>query len=330
MNTNVINAGKKKSNVAIDITKIIMAVLVIAIHTEPFGFSFILDKGFGLFTRFCVPFFFVTSSYFFFINKNNNPFKYIKRLFILYFIWSIIYLPLDIPYLKTRSLVQILVRYFWSGNGHALWYLCGSIIGFIIVFALSKLMKPKTILIVSVLFLIVGCLKSTYAPAIERIFPVTISDFLGSRNGLFYAFPYYAVGLYFAENDERYSKASIINVVGVVVSFVLLCIESVVMVMYFKTDKTILWLSVLPLTYNFFIIVKNAKIPLSGKISVFLRKLSTLVYVSHCLYQYFFESVLKLKYWESFLAVLVTVMLVSSLVIFLSDKRPFRWLKVFY
>ena len=51
----------KNSNVAIDIVKLIFAYLVVAIHTEPFGFSFWLDKGFGIITRLCVPFFFVAS-----------------------------------------------------------------------------------------------------------------------------------------------------------------------------------------------------------------------------------------------------------------------------
>ena len=48
-------------NGTIDIAKLFMAVLVIGIHTEPFSFNFWLDKGFGIVTRLCVPFFFVSS-----------------------------------------------------------------------------------------------------------------------------------------------------------------------------------------------------------------------------------------------------------------------------
>ena len=53
----------RKTNAGIDITKLFMAILTIGIHTEPFGFDMWLDYGFGLATRFCVPFFFVASSY---------------------------------------------------------------------------------------------------------------------------------------------------------------------------------------------------------------------------------------------------------------------------
>jgi hypothetical protein len=40
-----------KSNGAIDILKFVMAILVVGIHTEPFGFNIWLDWGFGLVTR---------------------------------------------------------------------------------------------------------------------------------------------------------------------------------------------------------------------------------------------------------------------------------------
>ena len=40
------NASSQKSNATIDIVKLIMAFLVVGIHTEPFGGVFWLDKGF--------------------------------------------------------------------------------------------------------------------------------------------------------------------------------------------------------------------------------------------------------------------------------------------
>ena len=104
---------RTKTNKSIDVVKLIMAFLVVAIHTEPFGAWFILDKAFGIFTRLCVPFFFVASSYFFFL-KNGDPIHYAKRLFLLYLIWSVIYLPFDLQEMKEMTLVEILVMYFSS------------------------------------------------------------------------------------------------------------------------------------------------------------------------------------------------------------------------
>lgn len=315
----------KQTNVAIDITKLIMAYFVVAIHTEPFGFSFWLDKGFGIFTRICVPFFFVASSYFFFLKENNSPVKYLKRIFTLYFVWSIIYLPWDISELKSLSIGEILIKYFWIGNGHALWYLCGSIVGFSIVYFLSRLMNPSKVFIVSIIFLIIGCVKSTYAPVIESFLHISISDYLGSRNGLFYAFAYYALGLVIAKKENCDNDVQIRNVIGVIVSFIMLALESLMLVWIFKTESTILWISVLPLTYNFFMVVKNLHFSVREETSYFIRKISTLVYVSHCCFMYLLED---LKYGYSFIVVAFLATIFSVIVIFLSRKQQFEWLRV--
>ena len=79
------------TNAAVDIFKFIMALLVVGIHTEPFSFNPWLDRGFGMLTRLCVPFFFMTSAYFYWINE-KGALKYLKRLLILYLVWSVIYI----------------------------------------------------------------------------------------------------------------------------------------------------------------------------------------------------------------------------------------------
>lgn len=312
-----------KSNVAIDVVKLILSYMVVAIHTEPFGFSFWLDKGFGIITRICVPFFFVASSYFFFLKK-GSPFRYINRLLILYVVWSLIYLPFDIPALKTMSIWQILIKYLWTGNGHALWYLCGSIIGFIVVYLLAKVLSPKKVLVTAVVFLIIGCLKSTYLPLVSRILPIQISDYLGSRNGVFYAFPYYALGLFIADKNICYDKPQKKNIVALLVCFFLLCVESIVMVWFFKTKATIIWLSVFPLTYNFFVIVKDLHIPIKDNTGYFLRKCSTSIYVSHCLFMYCFPNLL---HWKSFLVSAFLATVFSVVITFMSKNKFLGWMK---
>ncbi len=311
----------RQPHAAIDVMKLIMAFLVVAIHTEPFGFSFWLDKGFGIVTRLCVPFFFVASSYFFFL-KNGSALRYVKRLFLLYLIWSIIYLPFDIAELKTMSIPDILLRYFWIGNGHALWYLCGSILGFGIVYLLSRVLNHKVVFGISLVFLVIGTLKSTYAPMLES-FSVPVSDVLGSRNGLFYAFPYYALGLMIAKTDTSFEKPQMKHLIGFILSMCVLVAESLVFVYLYKTEKTVLWLSVLPLTYNFFMIVKNIKCPISHETSVVCRKLSTVIYVTHCFYMYLLPS---LDYWKLFLVVALISATVGLLLVLLSKKRGFKWL----
>ena len=161
------DVNERQINSSIDIAKLAMAILVIGIHTEPFHANIWLDRGFGILTRLCLPFFFVASAYFFF--KNGKPLKaYLSRITLLYVIWSLIYLPFDLAELKAMSALSILKRYLWDGNGHALWYLQGSVIGMLIVFGLRKLFRIRTICVICFSLLAIGCLCSTYSPLVEN------------------------------------------------------------------------------------------------------------------------------------------------------------------
>lgn len=317
----------EKTNATIDIVKLLMAFLVVGIHTEPFGFNVWLDRGFGIITRLCVPFFFVASSYFFWL-KSKSAAVYIKRILLLYLIWSIIYLPFDFASLKSMSIQDVLVKFLWTGNDHALWYLCGSVIGFIIVFCLLKILDPKKVFIISVIALLIGCLKSTWAPMIEHFFQLEIHDFWGSRNGLFYAFPYIALGMLIAKNENNKKEKNIKKYMfGLVVSLIMLLAESLVFVLFFHTTSTILWISVLPCTYYVFMLAKNIEIQLPKEKSVFLRKMSTLIYVEHGLFLILFKS---LNNWKFFIVVSILSSLLAIGIIVISEKKLFKWMKRLY
>lgn len=322
-NSNLTASGKNYA--AIDIAKLFFALLVVGIHTEPFGFSFILDKGFGIITRMCVPFFFVTSSYLFFL-KGKDPLKYVQRIFVLYVVWCIIYLPMNLSSIRKLSPIELIVHYFWQGHD-VLWYLLASTIGFLITYALSKVLKPKTVVVLGVIFLFVGCLKSTYAPLVQKITSVNIPDLLGSRNGLFYGFPYYALGLFIAKNEQKASRSTGSAVIGFVVSLCCLAAESAVFLLKFKTTSTVLWLAVFPLTYYLLMILKKTTISLPREYSVLIRKASTLVYVIHPFFLRLFHN---FKYLSYFIIVSLSSIVVSALIVFLSGKKYFKWMKILF
>ncbi len=102
MQSNILNAQpikvENKQNNGINLFKFLCAILVVGIHTEPFGNLGILDSLFGIITRIAVPYFFVCSSYFYFLKGDTiQKLKhYIKRIFTLYLLWSIVYLAYDI------------------------------------------------------------------------------------------------------------------------------------------------------------------------------------------------------------------------------------------
>lgn len=95
--------AKEKYN-AIDITKFIMAIIVIFIHTwSRFGGILMQTKLIPIVTNIAVPFFFITSG---FLLKNKIKKqkeskekvvkKYILNALRIYIIWTIIYLPIII------------------------------------------------------------------------------------------------------------------------------------------------------------------------------------------------------------------------------------------
>ena len=298
MSKGMAEKNTQKMNGTIDIVKLLMAVLVIGIHTEPFSFNFWLDKGFGICTRLCVPFFFVTSAYFYW-RKEKSAKSFLSRIVLLYVIWSVIYLPFDIPVLRGMSIPQLLHRFLWAGNEHGLWYLCGTIIGF------------------------------TYSTALQQMFGVSLPDYLGSRNGLFYGFPYIALGMVTAKSASQGKTDNRKKLyTGFFISFLLLIIESYLFVIHFKTDATILWLSVFPYTYFFFRIVNNIDIQINQKVSYTFRKMSTLLYVS----QFLFIPILS-RYLSNvvlFLAAVISTVIFSLIIIKLSELRYLSFLKYLY
>ena len=328
MNSEIKKPTIKMINGSIDITKLLMAVLVIGIHTEPFGFSFWLDKGFGIITRLCVPFFYVTSAYFFWI-KEKSAKTFLKRIILLYVVWSIIYLPFDISTLKEMSISQLLNRFLWSGNEHALWYLCGTITGFLITYSLLKILKPEYVLIIAIILLVIGTLKSTYSTVLQQLSGFSLPNYLGSRNGLFYGFPYIALGMAIAKSktqgktDDRKKCYA-----GFAVSLLLLIMESYLLVIQFKAESTILWLSVFPYTYYFFMIANNIDIQINRKYSLTFRKMSTLMYVS----QYLFIPVFRVhcSTMSLFIAVVITTAAFALIILKLSELKPLKFLRYLY
>lgn len=318
----------RKAISSIDVTKLIMAILVISIHTQPFRFNIWMDRGLGIITRTCVPFFFAASAYFFWKKDGNSALRYIKRIFLIYVIWSLIYLPFDIDILKNMSFTEILKYYLWLGNGHELWYLMASIVSFLLVYLFLKVLKPQIVLIISLLVLIVGCLGSTWSPVGNGILTNLVVNQIGYRNGLFYGFPYMALGMFLAKYESRWSKWTNVTVLfGLLISLGLLIIESFIFIVHFSTGYTVLWISVVPLTFFLFIVVNRIPLKIPKTVSVFIRNMSTLVYVSQSLFLMTFVDMNNLL---RFILVSFSAVLFSVVIVYLSRYKYLRFLKYLY
>lgn len=93
---------EKKNYYGIDLLKFIMAVCVVAIHTQPLYSiqSIVVQRLFDTITSLAVPYFFSVSGFLLFSKIDANILsrksmevckKYLSRVLSLYVIWNIIY-----------------------------------------------------------------------------------------------------------------------------------------------------------------------------------------------------------------------------------------------
>lgn len=281
---------KIKSNYnGIDWIKLLCAFLVVGIHAKPFAGYSVADELFGLVTRIPVPFFFAASSFFFFKGADLSKQKiigYVRRMFILYLLWSLIYLAADIctKGISYKLFAGFLSDFVFAGYKH-FWFLHASIVGMVIVYLLYRYIKNKrVVLIIAVMLYCTGTCFSTYSPVFSSVpFFNTIQnswffDVFGTRNGIFYAPVFLVIGSRF---PSSVNTGMLKTLACIAASYVLLGIEGLVCVRVLNTPSTILWFSMIPLTYFVFMFALQVKINVSG---AFVRKCSTVIYCIHPLF----------------------------------------------
>lgn len=316
----------------IDIFKFFCSFLIIGIHTAPFGELGILDSAFGVLTRIAVPFFFVSSSFFLFKKEFSwsRIARYCKRLLLLYVVYSLFYVIYELA-TGQFFLRFFLVKFFFSGY-QQLWFLQQSVIAVLVISLFIRLFKnPRLLYILSAAFYVIGVFVFTLSPISTKI-PLVQSyhssflyGIIFERSWIFYAVPYMAIGYYFAQNGFCTKK---ISAIGIAVSLFLLIAESFIGVYIIHVTSTVLWLSVLPL--SFFIFSMVAQINLKGNYNViFLRKSSTLIYCIHLLIVFILES-FGINHMILFISTSVLSFLYSVIVIKLSSLRYLRFLKILY
>lgn len=161
----------------IDVCKLVMAILVVAIHTNP---MVACENGtilsvYNSLVSLAVPFFFIASG--FFLGKkmtatigdeeNLKTIKsYLFRIIKLYLLWTIIYLPLTIyDYVVSGDSIAYCIALFVRGlfligehyNSWILWYLLSTIYALTFIYFMCKMkVSRKILLLVSTIVLLIG------------------------------------------------------------------------------------------------------------------------------------------------------------------------------
>lgn len=209
-------------NVAIDILKLCLSLLVVMLHCSLFkdvntSLYYITVNGV---CRIAVPVFLViTGYYFFYVNDFKKLIKWGKRLLILYLIWMILYSS----FWFSSSLAENIKNLFWGY--FVLWYLIGTFFGGFLVYWLRNYSLAFQIGLVALCFLtgymiqIIGNLH-VYPRGIDQL----LNESRNYRNFLMVCFPFMMIGFWI--NKYKINHKININIYLIACLFLLLIFES--------------------------------------------------------------------------------------------------------
>ena len=299
---------ERKTHSAIDVFKIICALLIVAIHVRPFAsVSKVLDfYVVDVAARLAVPFFYAATAYFFFgslafsedgtvlcCRENHGRLaKYIGRILMLYAVWSVIHLLWQIPnwysigWKGIPAVVDYVVIFFLKGSVYYFWYFVSLIYGAIALYVLLLAANIKTACCLAALLYLVKCAVYGYTwtgiPLLDRLSGIW-NALSGPLDGVCLTLPFMTVGVLAARKVEVYRYALRHWKLGMIIS--LLCLAAEASFLFFFGGNTGMYSYIvftLPVCLFLFAFVAERTVGCLGRISGFtLRKFSTVLFCVH-------------------------------------------------
>ena len=231
-------------NISLDILKLLMAFMVVGIHT-----TFLIDISpllsavtvEGLF-RIAVPMFLLINGYFFYDSvQGGKSSTWFKRVAILYIIWMAIYSPFwfdtsnfDINWIK-RFINQVVLGFFH------LWYISGMLFAAAALIVIRRF-PPYLLISIVVITFISGVIIQYLGN--YHVFENTKFDTIANkpwyhRNGLFTSLPFFLLG-YLLRQAQTPKKMSLSQVrLGIFIGLALLVSESLMNFAFHTLDEGI-------------------------------------------------------------------------------------------
>lgn len=287
---------------SIDLMKFICSLLIVAIHARPLN-SYSLLADYVLthwLARIAVPFFFIASGYLLFMKTDyvnfdkNIPLKYVWKLFKMYSLWTLIYLPLILRDQiladkkgAAHALVMWVRSFILEGYGQ-LWYLNASVLAVLILtFLISKKVSIKGILGWAAFLYCIGLFDQPYFGILEQLKGMDViwalltmikKIIITTRDGIFMGFLFMGMGMVFAFKPV-FIKMRTAVFLFVITMLLFLC--EVMVVRRFNLAQgydTCLFLA--PVAFFLFYIVLHIELP-SHKMYKHLRKWSVYMFLLH-------------------------------------------------
>lgn len=341
---------ERKNYWALDIVKFICALLIISAHfaSEYGHFPALIDYGFSLYII-SVPFFFACSGFLFFVKLNSLStkqekfayfIKYEKRIFIMYGLWTAVYMIHVVSsWIAKGFTIKAVLNWLHMALAiqtySTIWFLPALATGIAIMYFLVTKLSKAQLIVVSVLLYIFGMFGYTYYFAISGTPIATFYDwflvvFKTTRNGVFNAVPFVCMGYFAANLKLEPSKSKAIKYGACAfVSLVLMVGESFILKL--KFNVTGMDVGVFVAVFTYFLLMTALHIDLKErKLFVWLRKLSILIFTTQRIFlsmlPFFLPKVFDVLYANSYLGLIIVLALTIGFsigFIFLSNKVKF-------
>lgn len=214
----------QERNGAIDLFRLIVSMAIVSVHWEgTYGPYKLLAGTFG---RLGVPFFLLVTGYFYFSKKNQilsfnfvTSWKYIKKMFILWIIWTVIY---SYRMVNMHFSGADLIRILWGPNSYSsiLWYLIAACEGLLIVHFVAVKFNQKSLVVIFIVSFVLCLLGSGYGELVSGIPNVQkIIEYLAPQTSFFAAIVWYCVALFLVKNLKRIQRYGNIKILALFIMF---------------------------------------------------------------------------------------------------------------
>lgn len=286
---------KNRQYAGLDLFKIVAAILIITIHTNPLSSinptaDYLLTH---IIARIAVPYFITVSGFFLFSRFTGNNAKdrailvsFLRKIGILYLIATILYLPLNIYkgyFTKDFHIGGLIKDLLFSGTYFHLWYLPAVVLGVVITYLLFRKLSSRILFIVAFALYFVGMFGDSYfgliqySGALGHFYSFLHTIFNSTANGIFFVPIFLVLGMQIAQKPQK-KFTSDFYAIAFAASMVLLLIEGMLLRnANAPTNNTNMYLTLIPCIYFLFQLLLYIK-KLQTKN---FRMISTWVYILH-------------------------------------------------
>lgn len=329
------NENEKQYN-GVDLLKIIMAVFVITIHTQPFvnSKSILFFNVYRIIVSTAVPIFFISSGFLIFSKIENQEnekkiWKSLIKVIKLYAIWTLIYMPLTIYEYATNNepfvndvLFFIRSLFFIGGRFSTmhLWYLLSLIYSLLLTGILLKFkIKIRIIYFISLLLFVFG---STMTVWINKT--VVLNHYVQKAVQYYsYVFPNGSlfIGMFYFLTGIIISKFNCDISILASISFMIFFDNIFIQELYFPIS-----IAVFAIIIFFFAVSIRVDNNMMYKK---LREASTVFYFMHIMFWTIYKIIIQDAFHsgiDSFIITLICCIFMSTLLIKLKEKSAFKWI----